>query len=372
MRYLEQFIKKDLNRKMVLLSGPRQVGKTYFAKHLYGTENCEYLNWDILKHKQIIKAESWDQLKQLLVFDEIHKLKSWKNYLKGIVDQKLTQQILVTGSAKLDTFRKSGDALTGRYFHYRLYPFDYSEALKYSKLKPQEVVERLLISGGFPEAFFHPSDANRIRQNRIEQVFQEDLRELTHIQSIKDVSFLIELLRNRVGGIINYANLATDIGVSPATIKSWMDHLERLYIVFSIPPYAKKIQRALKKDKKYFFYDCSLSDDEGGKVENLVAMTLLKYCHFNEDIKGENWKLYYFRDKEKREVDFIVEKNNTPYWIIEVKNKEDSFSKGILYLKEKFPQANFFQISMHESKRQKVHEIEKISYSEFSRNHIIY
>lgn len=357
---------------MVFLSGPRQVGKTYLAKNLYDVKNCEYLNWDVFKHKKIIKSESWDQLKELLVFDEIHKLKTWKNYLKGIFDQQLGQKILVTGSAKLDTFRKSGDALTGRYFYYRLYPFDYSEALKFSKLKSADLVSRLLLSGGFPEAFFHPADANRIRENRIHQVFQEDLRELTQIQSIKDVSFLIELLRERVGGISNYANLATDIGVSPITIKSWMDQLERLYIIVSIPPFSKKMKRAIKKDKKYFFYDCSLSNSDGGRAENLMAITLLKYCHFNNDTRGEDWKLYFYRDKEKREVDFIVEKNNKPFWVIEVKNKDDSFGKGLLHLKEKFHEAKFFQISIHDTQKQKIHNIEKISYADFSKDYVHY
>ena len=159
---------------------------------------------------------------------------------------------------------------------------------------------------------------------------------------------------------------------SPATIKSWMEHLERLYMIFSVPCYSKKIARALKKDKKYFFYDSSLSIEDGGKKENLVAMTLLKYCHFKQDTTGENWKLYYFRDKEKREVDFIVEKNNVVHWIVEVKSKEEAFGKGLLYLKEKFPHAQFFQLSFEEHETKKIHEIQKMNYAEFSKKNIVY
>ncbi|OFZ16567.1 MAG: hypothetical protein A2X86_12285 [Bdellovibrionales bacterium GWA2_49_15] len=376
MRYLSKFLKNDLAKKMLLLSGPRQVGKTTLSKQLFGAENCEYLNWDILKHRQIIKSESWNQGKELLIFDEIHKLKTWKNLLKGIVDEKIDQKskqkILVTGSAKLETFRKSGDALTGRYFHYRIYPFDYAEALMYTKITPTEILERLQITGGFPEAFFNPSDANRLRKNRIEQVFQEDLRELSKIQSIKNISFLVELLRDRVGGLINYANLARDLDVSPPTVKSWIQHLERLYLIFAVSPYSKKLERSLKKDKKYFFYDCSLSNSDGGKFENLVAMTLLKFCHFNEDVTGENWKLFYFRDKEKREVDFIIERNNAPYWVIEVKMKQEIFNKGLHYLKERMRQADFFQISLESCPEEKIQGIHKLSYAVFSERFIKY
>lgn len=286
------------------------------------------------------------------------------------MDQKSGQKILVTGSANLETFRKSGDALTGRYFHYRLFPFDFPEAQNLTHLKSKEIIDRLLLTGGFPEPFFNPEDADRLRKNRIEQVFQEDLRELSQVHSLKSLQYLVDLLRERVGSTVNFSNLATDLDVSPPTVKSWIGHLERLYLVFSIPPYSKKIKRSLRKDKKYFFYDCSLAGAPGGRFENLTAMTLLKFCHFNEDTRGGTWRLYYFRDKQKREVDFVVERNGSPYWVIEAKARLDSFNKGILYLKEKLPTASFFQISLAEHKRERIHGIEKMSLARFSENYL--
>ena len=371
MRYLSKFIQKDLETKIVMLSGPRQVGKTFLSKHLFSSDNFVYLNWDILKHKSIIKNENWDQLKNIVVFDEIHKLKNWKNFLKGIFDQKNEQKILVTGSARLETFRKAGDALTGRYFHYRLYPYDYSELASKSKDK-NTIIQKLLNTGGFPESYHHPENLERLRINRLEQIINSDLRDLSSINSVKNVEYLVELLRERVGGLINHTNLANDLSVSSPTVKNWISQLEKLYLVFTIPPYVKNLSRALKKDKKLYFYDCSMAYEESAKLENLVAVTLLKYIHFKVDTVGEKWELFYFRDKEKHEVDFVVERNKKPFWFIEVKTSKQSTTNGLYYLNSKFPDAKCFQLSLEKQIEEKRNGVHHLSFQQFCDMNIHY
>ena len=346
MRYLTPYLLNDLKKKMILLSGPRQTGKTTLAKSLI-KENSVYLNWDIRSDQKIIRDASWDKDASLVVLDELHKYLKWKNYLKGISDQfKNKPPVLVTGSAKLETFRHEGDALTGRYFHYRLHPIDTAEAtLFFPENKPEASLKRLLETGGFPEAFLNPEDAERLRNDRFDFILQEDLRDLSKSNSIRGIKLLIEILREQAGGQINYAGLSARLGVSAVTAKAWIDLLERLYVIFRVHPYSGELSRSLKKEPKIYFYDCASGYPEhngGAILENAVACSLLKFCHFKRDIYGKRMDLMYFRDREKREVDFVITLNNKPLWCIEVKTGKSDLSPSLLYLHIRMkPKASF-------------------------------
>lgn len=345
-RFLSQFIIRDLEKKMIFLSGPRQSGKSTLSKNLI-PKNSTYLNWDIGKDKKIILNNLWDKKSNLVILDELHKYNKWKNYLKGVCDEyHNSPPLLITGSAKLDTFRKSGDALTGRYFHYRLHPIDIHESLHFFKeTNAHEAAKKLISTGGFPEAFTHPKDAERIRQDRFDLVLNEDLRDISKSNSISGLSHLIEILRDKVGSNINHESLSSDLGVSAPTVKSWLELLERLYVIFKVPPYSFRLSTALKKDSKYYFYDCaSATDDQGARLENLAASSLLKYCHFRRDTEGKDYQLYYYRDKQKREIDFIVAERTKPIYSIEVKKAEDNFNKNLFYLKDKINPVHNLQL----------------------------
>ncbi len=357
MRYLTHFIENDIKRKMIILSGPRQAGKTTLSKFLI-KEKGVYLNWDIRSDQSIIRDTAWPKNAPLVVLDELHKYTKWKNFLKGICDEFQNKPpLLVTGSARLGIFRHKGDALTGRYYHYRLHPIDVAEAKQFlpKEAAPQDCLNHLIKTGGFPEAFLNPHDAERLRNDRFDLVLQEDLHDLSKTNSIQGIKFLIELLRERVGGLINYSNLAEDIGVSSASIKSWIQLLENLYIVFVVRPYYAGLARSLRKEPKIYFYDCAAAyapNNKGSLIENVTASALLKYCHFQRDSLGKNMELCYFRDREKREVDFVVTLNKRVLWCIEVKSNDDQLSGHLEYLHNRLKPVQSFQL-VYELKRPK-------------------
>ena len=338
MRYLTARLTRDLRKKMVLLAGPRQCGKTTLAKSLLD-ERGQYLSWDITKDRRIIREAAWPKDASLIVLDELHKAPKWKNLLKAVADEFGNKPpLLVTGSARLDALRRTGDAWTGRQYFYRLHPIDVAESKRFlPELALDERMRRLLASGGFPEAFLNPDEAARLRNDRMEIVTREDLRDLSRVTSWRGPADLIELLRERVGKATNYDNLAQSLGISPPTAKSWVELLEKLYVVFLLPPYSSNLSRSIRKDRRVFFYDCAAAYDEAGgaQLENLVACSLLKYTQFRKDAAGENWELYYLRDKEGREVDFVVTRNRRVQWLIEVKTSDGAIGSALNYYSRK-------------------------------------
>jgi hypothetical protein len=340
---------------MVLLAGPRQCGKTTLAKALLD-EHGEYLSWDIVKDRKIIRTMAWPKDASLVVLDEFHKAPKWKNLLKGVADEfGNTPPVLVTGSARLDAFRHTGDALTGRHYFYRLHPVDIAESGRFLPTLPLATrTQRLLQSGGFPEALLHPGDAARLRNDRLELVTREDLRDLSRISSWRGASDLVELLRERVGKPVNYDNLARDLGISAPTVKNWIDLLEKLYVVFLLQPYSNRLARSIRKERRVYFFDCAAAYDESGgsQLENLVACSLLKFTHFKKDTVGENWGLFYLRDKERREVDFVVTLNRKLHWLIEVKSSDDTLSPSLKYYAEKLRPQQSLQLVLHLNRAQ--------------------
>jgi len=304
-RYLAPFIREDVREKLILLPGPRQVGKSTLAKSFLD-KNGVYLNWDIRKDKRTIHDAAWPKDASLVVLDELHKLPKWKNFLKGLIDEYGNRPpLLVTGSARLEVLRRDGDALTGRTYHYRLHPIDIAEAETFTpELSASQRLARLLETGGFPEAYLKPQNAERLRNDRLEMVVREDLRDLSKTTAIQAIDLLVELLRERVGSRINHSHLAGDISVSMPTVKNWIRLLERLYLVFLISPYSRGLARGLKKEPKVYFFDCAAGfDEKGARLENVVACALLKFCHLAHDRAGRKLRLHYFRDREGREVD---------------------------------------------------------------------
>ena len=350
MRYLDAAIRADLRKKTVLLAGPRQCGKTTLAKSLLD-DRGQYLSWDIVKDRKIIREIAWPKDASLVVLDELHKAPKWKNLLKGVVDEFGNRPpLLVTGSARLDAFRRTGDALTGRTFFYRLHPIDVAEASSFlPKLSAEDRVRRLLQTGGFPEAFLNPSDAARLREDRMELVTREDLRDLSRVSSWRGPADLVELLRERVGQPTNYDNLAQTIGVSAPTAKAWIELIEKLYLVFLLPPYSASLSRSIRKDRRVYFFDCAAAhgEDGGARLENLAACALLKFIQYRQDTAGERWALHYLRDKEGREVDFVVTRNRRVHWLIEVKTSDDDVGAALRYYQRKLKPQECLQLVLN-------------------------
>ena len=335
MRYLEKFIIQDLKKKMVFIAGPRQCGKTTLAQFLLKKEFHNqgiYLNWDYEEDKKNILEMKWAKSDQLLIFDEIHKFARWKNWIKGIFDKlKNNHKILVTGSARLDVYKKGGDSLLGRYHFWRLHPFDLAENPLKNKT---ETLKRLLKFGGFPEPFLEADEreAKRWRKERFDKIVREDLRDLEKINDIQALMLFATLLKSRVGGEIVFSNISRDVLANEKTLARWLPMLEKMYLLFVIRPYSSNIARAVQKTPKVYFYDnADVDGDEGAVFENLVATHLLKRIHFLEDYTGDHYQLCYIRDKDKREVDFVITKNNKVLALYEVKLSAEKISQSLRY-----------------------------------------
>jgi len=341
-RYLFKQINSDLKKKMVFLGGPRQVGKTTLAKKLLG-QHKGYLNWDVPEHREaILKRELPDS--NFLVFDELHKYKNWRNYLKGLYDDKdKNQKILVTGSARLDYYRFGGDSLQGRYHYLRLLPLSVAEL----DIKNSKDMLDLLKLGGFPEPFFSSSEVESKRWSREyrQRIINEDLTSLERIHDIGNMQLLLIRLPELVGSPLSINSLREDMQLSHKTISNWLEILERLYAIFRVSPFGAPKIRAVKKEQKHYHFDWTLINDESIKFENMVAVHLLKWVSYMEDTKGSNMELRYFRDVDGREVDFVVTEDNKPSMFIECKWNDAEISKGFKYLKAKFPNVKSWQIS---------------------------
>lgn len=337
-RYQEAAIIRDLEKKMVLLAGPRQAGKTTLAKTIAKKYRSSlYLTYDRSEDRKMILEESWLPSVELLILDEIHKMPQWKNYLKGIYDTRLPhQKILVTGSARLEVFNQVGDSLAGRFFLHRLLPLSPAEC---AKVHQDYTIDRFLERGGFPEPFLDEElvDANRWRLQYTDSLLRIDVLEFENIYNLNAIRLVFELLRERVGSPISYKSLAEDVSISPNTVKKYIEILEALYIVFSVRPYSTNVARSLLKEPKIYFYDNGLvKGDEGIKFENFVAVCLLKEVFAKIDYEAQDCGLQYLRTKEGKEVDFALTLNQEIDKIIEVKKTDASLHSGLRYFHEKY------------------------------------
>ena len=341
-RYLEKQTRDDLNRKMVFIGGARQVGKTTLA--LQFTKGREgYLNWDVQEHKEMILRNEIP-VQPLLIFDEIHKYRSWRNLLKGLYDGRgAGQRILVTGSARLDYYRHGGDSLQGRYHYLRLNPLSYAEI----KGKSKEDLIDLLKYGGFPEPFFLTSETETKRWSREyrQRLIQDDLLSLEQIREINKLELMMIRLPDLCGSPLSLNSIREDLQVSHKTVANWLNIIEQLYAIIRLAPFGTPKIRAVKKEQKHYHYDWTVIKEESIRFENMVAIHLLKWVHFQQDTLGKDTELCYFRDIDGREVDFVLLEDGVPVKFIECKWNDSDISKGLKYLKVRFPETEAWQVS---------------------------
>lgn len=327
---------------MVFVAGPRQVGKTTLGRQLLGRRQG-YLSWDVAEDRERILRRELPPA-PLWVFDEVHKYRSWRNYLKGLYDGRATdQRILVTGSARLDYYRYSGDSLQGRYHFLRLHPLSVAEL----DIKGKDDFQMLLKLGGFPEPFLSGSavEARRWTRQYRERFIREEVTSLERVQDLGNLELLILRLPELVGGPLSINSLREDLGVSHKAVAHWLQILERLYGLFRLSPFGAPRIRAVKKEQKHYHFDWSLVPEPPQRFENLVAAHLLKWVHFLQDAEGRDVDLRYFRDVDGREVDFVVIEDRKPTHMVECKWSDAPVGKGLAYLKARFPDAQAWQIS---------------------------
>lgn len=348
-RYLYDTLLSDLNKKMVLLTGPRQVGKTTLAKELMSEfGRAQYLNWDVVDDRRILLDRSWGPRADMLVLDEIHKMDNWKSYLKGVCDGRPARQaVLVTGSARMETFRQSGASLAGRYFQARLHPFSVREWVTLTGAGPDDALDRLMERGGMPEPFLAEDkvDAARWRRQYFTDLVREDVLEFSRIQEIQVMRLLVEMLRSRIGSPLSIASLARDLQAAPNTVAKYLAILEALYVVFLVRPFHRNVARAILKEPKVYFFDTGyVLGDEGAKWENACAAMLLKHVHFEQDVFGEPTSLHYLRTKDGAEIDFVLCRDGTPTHLIECKFADQHPTSSLVKFSGLFKDAQAIQL----------------------------
>lgn len=351
------------NRQMAFLSGPRQCGKTTLAKSL---ADC-YFTWDDLATRRLVAGDAAGladavglgiatEKKPIITLDEIHKFVRWKSFLKGFFDlYEDRMRLIVTGSARLDIYKRGSDSLMGRYFLYHMHPLGVAELVR-PELEATEIhAPRPILSddwdalwthGGFPEPFVRRDVrfTRRWRKLRREQLFREDLRDLTKIADVAGIRILSELLLARAGNQIVAASLSREIGIAEKTIKAWIATLEYFHEGFTVRPWFKNIENSIRKTPKWYQRDWCEVADEGARFENLVACHLLKAVDMWNDLGLGDYALYYVRNKAKAEVDFLVTKNGTPWFLVEAKTSDTVISHALTAMQKATGAAHAFQV----------------------------
>lgn len=356
-------------RQMLFLVGPRQVGKTTTGLGLSKEfEEFYYLNWDVVRDRKLLTdgpeaLEAYLQIGRLgprdavLVLDEIHKAPKWKDFLKGLFDAYHERiKIVVTGSSRLDILKYMGDSLMGRFFVHRVHPLSVAEVLdptlrdeliRPPQSVPRALMDRLFEQGGFPEPYLTNQTEFSLQwqQQRFQQLFRGDLREITQVRELSQIELLAELLRHQAGQLCKYENLAKRVQVSGPTIRKWIELLKAFFYCFTLTPWSRNIPRSLTKEPKIFLRDWAQVPDRGARIENFVACHLLKAIqHWNDSGKGQ-FALHFLRDKEKREVDFLITSGGEPWCLIEVKASYNSgISKALRYFHQHTKAEHAFQL----------------------------
>jgi len=350
------------HRQMALLSGPRQVGKTTVCRSIAEA----YLNWDNSDHRRILlrgpaalaATLELDRLRAsplIAAIDELHKHARWKSLLKGFFDTYAERvHLIVTGSAKLNVFRRGSDSLMGRYLLYHMHPWSVAECVRTSL--PTDVIappaaitaadwDALWEHGGFPEPFLRRDVrfTRRWRSLRQEMLAREDLRDVTRVQDLGAIETLMQILGECSGRQLVYANLAAEIGVAVDTVRRWIDLLGRLYYGFVVRPWFANVAKALRKEPKWFMHDWSAVADDGARAETLVACHLLKAVDGWTDLGLGSFELRYLRDKQKREVDFLVVRDRKPWFLVEVKMRDRTLSPALTHFHTQIGTAHAFQ-----------------------------
>ncbi len=360
-RYLTECIIKDLHEKMVFVGGARQVGKTTFAVEIVSKKfrNAAYYNWDNRIDRRNIMRSNWPGNAELIILDEIHKYKKWKTLIKGEYDKlKRKYKFLVTGSARLDIYRRGGNSLQGRYHYYRLHSFSLAELLnkknkialfqelpledKYYKSEFNAIFE----FGGFPEPLLKesPRFLRRWHNEKIERMFREDITDIEQVRDLGNMKLLSDLLPDKVGSLLSINSLREDLEVSHRAVSNWLSILETFYYHFRIYPFVRKTVRSIKKEPKLYLWDWSEVEGIPDRFENLVAAHLLKMCHYLYDYEGFKTELYFLRNVDKKEVDFVVTIDKKPWFAVEAKLSSIDLSKSLLYFRDRLKIPYVYQV----------------------------
>ena len=257
----------------------------------------------------------------------------------------------------MDVYKRGGDSMMGRYFPYRIHPLSVAELLDASIPDEKSIIRRpkeiadtewraLLEFGGFPEPFTNRQTRflRKWRSLRMEQLFSQDIHDLTKTVEIDQIESLATILANRTGEQLVMASLTHEVAASEPTVKKWVSILKSLYYGFTVRPYHKNIESSIRKTPKWYLRDWSGIDDQGKRAETFVACHLLKAVECWTDLGFGDFDLFYIRDRKKREVDFLVTRDKTPWFLVEVKKSDDALSGNLAYFQKATGAKHAFQV----------------------------
>ena len=254
-------------------------------------------------------------------------------------------------------YRRGGDSLMGRYFLYRMHPFSVAETIHLDRIDSEQTLrlpkkvketdyQALWFHGGYPEPYLKRDlrFSRRWQSLRLEQLVREDIRDLTRIQQIDQLEALVRLLTYRSAQQLVYGNLANEVRVTIDTLRRWVEILCMLHLGFLVRPWHKNVARSLRKEPKWFLRDWASIEDPGDRAETFIGCHLLKAVEGWTDMGLGRFELGYLRDKEKREVDFVVTRDGKPWFLVEVKQHDQSISRALGYFQKQLKAPHAFQV----------------------------
>ncbi len=391
----------DFGRQMRFITGPRQSGKTTIAKQFLSSTGCEnlYYNWDNRKIRDryfsdnhFFSSDIYNVTpigkKRWICMDEIHKYPKWKNVLKDFFDSFGDEHgFIVTGSAKLDMMRKSGDSLAGRYFSFHLNPIVLSELLNTrsafsNKVKAldfigqkldsvryhEDAIASLLKFSGFPEPLLAANERffNKWHSDYFERILREDLRDLADVEELENLAKVMSLLPERISSPLSINSIATDVKCAFATAANYIKALELGYLIFRISPYNRKIARAIKKETKAYFYDWTRIPDPSKRFENYIAVELKALVDSWSDSGHGKFSLNFIRDRDGKETDFLILNDDKPWLMIEAKQSRSEIEHHHSRNREALGGIPFIQVVRQDGIAEKIGEsLFQISASRF-------
>ncbi|MFH1664833.1 MAG: ATP-binding protein [Candidatus Omnitrophota bacterium] len=334
---------------VITITGPRQSGKTTLAKSIF--KNKPYCNLENVDERAFAINDPRAFLKKFpkgAILDEIQRAPDLLSYIQTIVDKNPSSgMFILTGSQNLNLLANITQSLAGRTAIFKLLPFTLKEITGYRK---SFSTNDYLLNGFFPAVYEKKLNPTIFYRNYYETYIERDLRQLITIKDLNLFQIFIRLCAGRIGQLFNANSLANEVGVSSASIKSWMSILEASFIVFSVQPYHENIAKRVVKSRKIYFYDVGLASYllqientnqlathplRGGLFENLVISELVK-SRYNQAL---DHNLYFYRDSNHNEIDVLFKHGNTltPIEIKSALTFNNEFLKNLTFMQKLIP-----------------------------------
>ena len=325
-RLLEQTIRGKLFKgKAIIITGPRQTGKTTLLKQVFGPmPDVRWLNGDEAAHRELLEnpsTQTWRRLiggAKILVLDEAQRIADIGIKLKLVTDQIPEVQLVVSGSSAFDISNQINEPLTGRKWHYHLFPLSYGEMQAHNGwLEERQHLSDRLIFGSYPDVINHPGEELEVLGQLAESLLYKDILMWDRIKKPEKLLKLLQALAYQVGNEVSFHELGQIVGLDNQTIENYLNLLEQTYIVFRLPPLSRNLRKELKSKRKVYFYDngirnalisqfqpVELRQDVGALWENWLISERKKWLQYHRVSANS----FFWRTQDQQEIDYVEER----------------------------------------------------------------